>query len=73
MSLLEVTLKIYQQSLVTVKALVDGSLFVQAVGPMKFRIRSTNKKGASVNTLLHGCLLSAWSLPGSGKNVLEAV
>lgn len=47
MSLLEVTLKVYQQSLVRVKALVDGSL-LDAVQLVEFRIREQQqKKGVS--------------------------
>lgn len=46
-SLLEVTLKVYQQSLVRVKALVDGSL-LDAVQLVEFRVREhQQKKGVS--------------------------
>lgn len=46
MSLLEVTLKVYQQSLVRVKALLDGSL-LDAVQRVEFRIREHQQKGVS--------------------------
>lgn len=70
MSLLEVTLKVYQQSLVRVKALLDDSL-LDAVQRVEFRIREHQQKSGRSPSMAVD--FSAWSSPGSGKNVLEAV